>query len=188
MEILDGVDEHGDECKYMYILDSEKKLYKMRMIREAEHNQRKNDMMKFPTSATEWIVFLRKQIEDFITPVPLAYPEDFARSLQEKYGEYFGNYTHFKARMARFTNISRCLKQNLAGFLPENGEIRTEIDTFLSYFENTISYRRFSSKLLAATDKDLWRVTAEDIEKGNEILRKVIAYLEATDTEPSNNL
>jgi len=183
MEIFAWVDENGEQCEYMYILDDKKEVYKMKMIPEETHKRMMIEGMDY-TTATAWLIKrLEFMLYEPIETIPFLPASVFAYPLLSKYNKVFANYYIFKCRIWRFSKIRlELLDNNLKKLLPESGAILTDIDNYLLFDEDIISNRQFefNYETEKGEEKALWRITSEDIEKGNAILKKVIAYLEET--------
>lgn len=184
MKIFEWVDENGETCEYMYILNDQKELYKMKMISEKTYRDMIGEATEYNTTTPTWLIKkFRFLISGFIETIPFLAASRFGYPLSDIYKKIFGNYYIFKCRKWRFTAIFSTLAgRNLQNLLPENGNILVDIDNYLLFHKNKIvdSGFEYNSDSAQYEENGRWRITSEDIEKGNEILRKVIAYLEET--------
>jgi hypothetical protein len=166
----------------MYILSDKKELHKMKMMSRETHEQLQNELMKCEKSTTTGLIKdFKNMIHEFTDTIPLSPVEKFAWPLHHKYERYFGNFYYFKCRKARFTYVFVSLVgDHLKQFLPKNGQILTDIDDYLLFHKNKIVNCGFelNTETGKSEESGLGRITNEDIQKGNEILRKVIDYLE----------
>ena len=173
MMIFEWVDEDGEKYEYMYFLSDKNELHKMKLIPSEIHRQLR--YQGYRSTQAGFIARFKDMLSSHIDTIPLLSMENFHNTPLDI------NYRYFKCRVSRFSCIRICLtSSNFKNLLPENGEICTDVDDYVSFYKNRIVHCGFGINLETGKDEEsgLWRITSEDIGKGNAILRKVIAYLE----------
>lgn len=182
MKIFEWVDENWEKCEYMYILDDKQDVYKMRIIDKEsyKHHLIRLDTFNFFTP-TWYIHFFKILLNDFIETIPLLPVDGLEYLFRSKNDKLLYTYHYFKCRSIWFVGIRSHLNI-VKRFIDPDADILNEIDDYILFHKNEIKNNcfEFDKHTKQEIISGHWRTSSEDIEKGNEILRKVIAYLEKT--------
>ncbi len=186
MKIFEWVDENWEKCEYMYILNDKKELYKMRLLPDElrEERYKKWHAVICHSTPENIISLLKSELDEYtyIDFIPHMSTSMLSRRFEHNRSlahHKFGNYAFFKCRKSWFVGIANMLDYYVPKILSKGTPIQTAMDDFVQYFQETI-WEKWYEPLIEGWDdveSGLWRITSDDIEKWNEILRKVIAYL-----------
>jgi hypothetical protein len=111
--------------------------------------------------------------------IPTRMVGNIAMDFVKKHKKWFFLYYAFKCRTWRIANLRHyisILQEHSNIVFDEN--ITKEIDMFNDYYGTRRESRWGTTKGIVWYDDSLPGVTKEDIEQGNQILKKLIAYLE----------
>jgi hypothetical protein len=111
--------------------------------------------------------------------IPTRMVGNIAMDFVAKHKKWFFLYYAFKCRAWRISHLRHYISilQTHANIVFDE-DITKEIDTFNNYYGTRRESRWGTTKGIVWYDDSLPGVTKEDIEQGNQILKKIIAYLE----------
>ncbi len=188
MKVFEWVDEDGNPCEYMYLPSKDGGIYKALLPKTnfievkayKDHENEKKDKSFNPFSTDAIIGVLQKRLYKRIDMIPTRMVGNIAMDFQEKYQKPFPLFGAFKCQKSRISTIHHYisnLKKYWWIFFDEH--ITREIDIFNQYY-NKRMYSRWwrSEKSRPKYDDNMPGVTQKDIEKWNDILKKLITYLE----------
>ncbi len=193
MNICQWVDENGEKCEYVYLPSKDGNMYKVLLPSRDFHDTFSaiRNENEHRLSLSNIISVLQFHLNSFTDMIPLKMIGNISLDFEKKHqGKWFNTHIAFKCTRSWMTTIYNYIdmiwKDEESSVLLEQSIIQ-EIEKFNEYFKKRCKFWR--GKLPGETrynDSFPW-VTQEDIEQGNEILRKVIAYLETINSKRKNN-
>jgi hypothetical protein len=180
MKIFEWVDENWEKCEYMYFLSNKGEFHKMKVIDVKLHSEREDFFCSKKSTITDLIEKYKMLLNDFIDTIPFSPTNKFALIPHSKYNRHIMSYFYFKCRKSWFWKIFSSLGGSLQKILSQDDEIYNQINKYLSFHRKVVANRYFNFNPFTWQDEEGWlgRITNQDIQQGNEILKKVIAYLE----------
>ena len=152
----------------------------MKVIDVKLHSEREDFFCSKKSTITDLIEKYKMLLNDFIDTIPFSPTNKFALIPHSKYNRHIMSYFYFKCRKSWFWKIFSSLGGSLQKILSQDDEIYNQINKYLSFHRKVVANRYFNFNPFTWQDEEGWlgRITNQDIQQGNEILKKVIAYLE----------